>query len=49
MDAIEREGSLEMAEELGDVFWQILFHSYIAEEEKKFNLEKVLANFSRQA
>lgn len=39
--AVENNDTKEMSEELGDVLLQILLHSTIAEQNKKFNLEDV--------
>ena len=41
-DAIEREDFNDLKEELGDLFFQIIFHSGIAEEKKLFNFEDVV-------
>ncbi|MDC3006232.1 nucleoside triphosphate pyrophosphohydrolase [bacterium] len=41
-DAIEREDFNDLKEELGDLFFQIIFHSGMAEEEKLFNFEEVV-------
>ena len=41
-DAIEREDFNDLKEELGDLFFQIIFHSGIAEEKKLFNFEEVV-------
>ena len=41
IDAIDDRDDEGMCEELGDVLLQILFHSQIAEEEKRFDIQKV--------
>lgn len=43
VDAIDRADWDELAEELGDVFLHVLFHSVIGEEEGHFTLADVLA------
>lgn len=46
LDAIDRQNFDDLRSELGDVALQILFHSIIAEEEKKFTLEDVFAEIN---
>ena len=41
-DAIEREDFNDLKEELGDLFFQIIFHSGMAEEKNLFNFEEVV-------
>lgn len=41
VDAIQRANDTDMIEELGDLLLQVVFHSEIAEEEKRFDLEDV--------
>jgi len=41
IDAIESGGDEELIEELGDVLYQVVFHSDIAAEEGRFTLEDV--------
>ena len=41
-DAIEREDFNDLKEELGDLFFQIIFHAGMAEEKKLFNFEEVV-------
>ena len=41
MDAIEAEDDHEMAEELGDLLLQVVFHCQLANERKAFDFEKV--------
>lgn len=43
VEAIDTEDWDELAEELGDVFLHVLFHSVIAEEEGRFTLADVIA------
>lgn len=42
VEAIDHEDWDELAEELGDVFLHVLFHSVIGEEEGRFNLADVI-------
>jgi len=42
IDALDRSESQAMQEELGDVLLQVVFHSQIAQEEKKFSMAEVL-------
>ncbi|MBI1882701.1 MAG: nucleoside triphosphate pyrophosphohydrolase [Chlamydiae bacterium] len=41
MDAIDDQDTHAMADELGDVLLQVVFHSQMAKEKKKFDLQKV--------
>src|SRR6266850_4668292 len=41
IDAIEAEDDHEMAEELGDLLLQVVFHCQLAQERKAFNFETV--------
>src|ERR1044072_9601089 len=41
MDAIEAGDDQEMAEELGDLLLQVVFHCQLAQERGAFNFEKV--------
>src|SRR5579863_611869 len=41
IDAIEARDDHEMAEELGDVLLQVVFHCQLARERKAFDFEKV--------
>src|SRR5882672_5390866 len=41
MDAIEAGDDHEMAEELGDLLLQVVFHAQMAKERGAFNFEKV--------
>jgi uncharacterized protein YabN with tetrapyrrole methylase and pyrophosphatase domain len=41
IDAIEAQDDHEMAEELGDLLLQVVFHCQMAKERKAFNFEKV--------
>jgi tetrapyrrole methylase family protein/MazG family protein len=43
LEAIDRRNFEDLKGELGDVALQVVFHSIIAEEEKKFTLEEVFA------
>ena len=42
VDAIDRNDSVDMCEELGDVLMQVVFHAVMAEEEEKFNFSDVV-------
>ncbi|MFC1554507.1 nucleoside triphosphate pyrophosphohydrolase [candidate division KSB1 bacterium] len=44
IDAIDENDDDSLLEELGDVQCQVLFHSILAEQRNKFNLEDVLKN-----
>ncbi len=46
VDAIESGSDAEMVEELGDVLYQVVFHSSIAFSEGRFSLEDVAANMT---
>ncbi len=42
VDAIDRDDTADMCEELGDVLMQVVFHAVIAEEEKRFDFSDVV-------
>ena len=46
MDAIETGNDAELMEELGDVLYQVVFHSDIAAEQGRFTLEDVAAHMT---
>ena len=46
VDAIEAGDDTELIEELGDVLYQVVFHSDIAAEEGRFTLEDVAAHMT---
>jgi len=48
IDAIESGGRDEMVEELGDVLYQVVFHSDIAAEAGQFTLEDVAEHMTRK-
>jgi XTP/dITP diphosphohydrolase len=48
VDAIETGDDTEMIEELGDVLYQVVFHSDIAAEAGRFTLEDVAAHMTRK-
>ena len=48
VDAIEAGDDAELIEELGDVLYQVLFHSDIAAEEGRFTLEDVAAHMTQK-
>src|SRR5271154_4332361 len=41
LDAIEAGDDQEMVEELGDLLWQVVFHSQLARERGAFDFEEV--------
>jgi len=48
VDAIESGDDKEMVEELGDVLYQVIFHSDIAAEQGRFTLEDVAAHMTQK-
>lgn len=46
VDAIESKDDAQLIEELGDVLYQVVFHSDIAAEEGRFTLEDVAAHMN---
>lgn len=42
VDAIERDSPIDLEEELGDILLQVVFHSQIAKENKKFTINDVI-------
>ena len=42
VEAIDKKDFEEMKNELGDLFFHVIFHAVIAEEENKFNLDEVI-------
>jgi len=48
VDAIEAGDDKEMVEELGDVLYQVIFHSDIAAEQGRFTLEDVAAHMTQK-
>jgi XTP/dITP diphosphohydrolase len=46
VDAIESGGREELIEELGDVLYQVIFHSDLAEEAGEFTIEDVAAHMT---
>jgi len=44
LDSVEKKDDLKFKEELGDLLLQIIFHSEIAREEKRFDIFKVIDN-----
>ena len=41
VEAIDKQNDVMLCEELGDLLWQVVFHSRIAEEEGAFDITKV--------
>jgi tetrapyrrole methylase family protein/MazG family protein len=48
IDAIENEDFSQLKEELGDVLLQVVFHSQMAKEENKFDIEDVINGVSQK-
>lgn len=48
LDAIDRKNFSDLKGELGDVALQVLFHSIIAEEEKRFTVEDVFTSINEK-
>ncbi len=48
IDAVEKNNSNEMKDELGDVLLQVLLHSVIAEQNSSFNFQDVCKNLSEK-
>src|SRR5579883_3203272 len=48
VDAIERDDTADMVEELGDVLLQVVLHSQLAEEEGRFSLADVAEEVNRK-
>ncbi len=48
LDAIEDNSAENMREELGDVLLQVVFHSQIAKENKKFNISDVISDINQK-
>lgn len=47
-EAIDRADNTLMCEELGDVLWQVAFHTRLAEEEGAFTMEDVLSGICKK-
>ncbi len=48
VDAVQRANDTDMAEELGDLLLQVVFHCEIAEEQKRFDLNDVARTISEK-
>ncbi len=48
VEAIEQKDDQHMCEELGDVLFQVVLHSRLAEERKKFDLSSVIESISKK-
>ncbi len=48
VDAIDRNDSTDMCEELGDVLMQVVFHAIMAEEDNEFDFSDVVDNVSKK-
>jgi len=46
LEALDHESDDELREELGDLLLQVIFHSQIADEEKRFSILEVLENIN---
>ena len=47
-EAIDRSDNILMCEELGDVLWQVAFHTRIAEEEGAFTMDDVITGICKK-
>ena len=47
-EAIDRSDNTLMCEELGDVLWQVAFHTRLAEEEGAFTMEDVITGICKK-
>ena len=48
VDAIDRDNTADMCEELGDVLMQVVFHAIMAEEENRFDFSDVVDGVSKK-
>ncbi|WKY47342.1 nucleoside triphosphate pyrophosphohydrolase [Eubacteriaceae bacterium ES3] len=48
IDAIDKEDSENLAEELGDVLFQIVFHAILGEKKGQFNIHEVLSGINEK-
>ncbi len=48
VEAIDKKDFEEMKNELGDLFFHVIFHAVIAEEENKFNLDEVIGSIKEK-
>lgn len=48
MDAIESRDDQEMIEELGDLLWQVVFHSQLGRERRAFDFEQVARHITEK-
>lgn len=48
VDAIDRDNTADMCEELGDVLMQVVFHSIMAEEENRFCFSDIVDGVSKK-
>ena len=48
LEAIDKKDFEEMKNELGDLFFHVIFHAVIAEEENKFNLDEVISSIKEK-
>ncbi|MGM0568386.1 MAG: MazG nucleotide pyrophosphohydrolase domain-containing protein [Elusimicrobiota bacterium] len=47
-EAIEKNDTANLCEELGDLLYQIVFHSQIASENDKFSIDEVLEGINKK-
>ena len=48
MDAIKNGNSSDICEELGDLLFQVIFHSQIKSDEKEFDINDVIKSISKK-
>lgn len=48
VDAVERGSDADVREELGDLLWQVLFHSAVAESEGRFTIDDVAGSLAEK-
>lgn len=48
VDAVERGSDADVQEELGDLLWQVLFHSAVAESEGRFTIDDVAGSLAEK-
>ncbi len=48
IESIETNDTKNLKEELGDLLYQVIFHSQIASENKEFTIEDVIKNISNK-
>tara|TARA_Y100001935_G_scaffold178497_1_gene147778 strand:- start:1245 stop:1646 length:402 start_codon:yes stop_codon:yes gene_type:complete len=48
IDAINRDDNSNICEELGDLLFQVIFHSQIKSDEKKFDINDVIKSINKK-